>query len=53
MRLEWFPQALCDFYEIIDYIAEDNPLVAIEQGSISFLNPPFSSNSLVNRWYCE
>lgn len=32
MRLEWLPQALIDFNEIIDYIAEDNPLAAIEQG---------------------
>ena len=32
MRLEWLPQAQNDFDEIIDYIAEDNPLAAIEQG---------------------
>jgi toxin ParE1/3/4 len=32
MRLEWLSQALHDFSEIIDYIAEDNPLAAIEQG---------------------
>jgi toxin ParE1/3/4 len=32
MRLEWLPQALHDFEEIIDYIAEDNPVAAIEQG---------------------
>lgn len=32
MRLEWLPQALNDFDEIIDYIAEDNPVAAIEQG---------------------
>ena len=32
MRLEWLPQAQYDFDEIIDYIAEDNPLAAIEQG---------------------
>lgn len=32
MRLEWLPQALRDFDEIIDYIAEDNPLAALEQG---------------------
>lgn len=32
MRLEWLPQAMNDFDEIIDYIAEDNPLAAIEQG---------------------
>jgi len=25
MRLEWLPQALKDFDEIVDYIAEDNP----------------------------
>ena len=32
MRLEWLLQALKDFDEIIDYIAEDNQLAAIEQG---------------------
>ena len=32
MRLEWLPRALDDFTEIIEYIAEDNPLAAIEQG---------------------
>jgi len=32
MRLEWLPQALHDFDEIIDYIAEDNPVAAVEQG---------------------
>lgn len=32
MRLEWLPQALNDFDEIIDFIASDNPLAAIEQG---------------------
>jgi len=32
VRLEWLPQALNDFDEIIDYIAEDNPVAAIEQG---------------------
>ena len=32
MRLEWFPAALHDFDEIIDFIAEDNPVAAIEQG---------------------
>lgn len=32
MRLEWLPAALHDFDEIIDYIAEDNPVAAIEQG---------------------
>jgi len=32
MKLEWLPQALHDFDEIIDYIAEDNPVAAIEQG---------------------
>lgn len=32
MRLEWLPQAQNDFDEIIDYIAEDNPLAAVEQG---------------------
>jgi addiction module RelE/StbE family toxin len=32
MRLEWLPQALNDFDEIIDYIADDNPFAAIEQG---------------------
>ena len=32
MRLEWLPLALHDFDEIIDYIAQDNPVAAIEQG---------------------
>ncbi len=32
MRLEWLPQAIRDFAEIIDYIAEENPIAAIEQG---------------------
>ncbi|HIJ95035.1 MAG TPA: type II toxin-antitoxin system RelE/ParE family toxin [Desulfuromonadales bacterium] len=32
MKLEWLPQAQNDFDEIIDYIAEDNPFAAIEQG---------------------
>lgn len=32
MNLEWLPRALLDFDEIVDYIAEDNPLAAIEQG---------------------
>lgn len=32
MRLEWLPQALRDFEEIIDYIAEDNPNAAMAQG---------------------
>lgn len=32
MILEWLPQAQNDFDEIIDYIAEDSPLAAIEQG---------------------
>jgi addiction module RelE/StbE family toxin len=32
MRLEWLPQAQNDFDEIIDYIAEDNTLAAVEQG---------------------
>lgn len=32
MRLEWLPLALRDFDQIIDYIAEDNPGAAIEQG---------------------
>lgn len=32
MRLEWLPQALLDFNEIIDFIAVDNPLAAIKQG---------------------
>ena len=32
MRLEWLPQALRDFDEIIEYITEDNPIAAIEQG---------------------
>jgi addiction module RelE/StbE family toxin len=32
MRLEWLHQAQNDFDEIIDYIAEDNPLAAVEQG---------------------
>ena len=32
VKLEWLPLALRDFDEIIDYIAADNPLAAIEQG---------------------
>ena len=32
MKLEWLPQAILDFNEIIDYIAEDNPVAAIGQG---------------------
>ena len=32
MRLEWLPQAIHDFNEIIDYISEDNPDAAIAQG---------------------
>jgi len=32
MRFEWLPQALLDFSEIIDFIAADNPVAAIEQG---------------------
>ena len=32
MRLEWLPQALLDFNEIIDFIAADNPVAAIGQG---------------------
>ena len=32
MKLEWLPQALYDFDEIIDFIAEDNPVAAIEAG---------------------
>lgn len=32
MRLEWLPQALLDFEEIVEYIAEDNPVAAIKQG---------------------
>jgi plasmid stabilization system protein ParE len=30
--LEWLPQALLDFYEIIDFIATENPVAAVEQG---------------------
>jgi hypothetical protein len=29
MRLEWLPQALNDFDEIVDYIAEDNPAIGL------------------------
>jgi len=32
MKLEWLPRAQNDFDEIVDYIAEDNPHAAIEQG---------------------
>jgi toxin ParE1/3/4 len=32
MRFDWLPQALADFDEIIDYIAEENPDAAIQQG---------------------
>lgn len=32
MIIEWLPAAQRDFDSIIDYIASDNPLAAIEQG---------------------
>lgn len=32
MILEWLPQALIDFNEIIDFIAAENPVAAVEQG---------------------
>lgn len=32
MNLEWLPMALQDFDGIIEYIADDNPIAAIEQG---------------------
>lgn len=32
MTLEWLPQALQDFTEIVDYLAADNPVAALEQG---------------------
>ncbi len=32
MRLEWLPQALHDFNEIIDFITVDDQVAAIEQG---------------------
>lgn len=32
MILEWLPQALLDFNEIIDFIAAENPVAAVEQG---------------------
>ncbi len=32
MILEWLPTALRDFDGIIDHIAEDNPVAAVEQG---------------------
>ena len=32
MRLEWLPHAIRDFNEIIDFISDDNPAAAIEQG---------------------
>lgn len=32
MIIEWLPAAERDFATIVDFIAEDNPLAAIEQG---------------------
>lgn len=32
MIIEWLPAALYDFDSIIDFIAADNPVAAIEQG---------------------
>ena len=32
MNLEWLPQALLDFNEIIDFVAAENPVAAVEQG---------------------
>lgn len=32
MIIEWLPAALRDFDSIIDFIATDNPVAAIEQG---------------------
>jgi toxin ParE1/3/4 len=32
MILEWLPAAKQDFEEIVDYIAQDRPLAAVEQG---------------------
>lgn len=32
MIIEWLPAALHDFDSIIDFIAADNPVAAIEQG---------------------
>lgn len=33
MKLEWLSQALLDFNEIIDFIATDHPVAAVEQGN--------------------
>ncbi len=33
MIIEWLSSALSDFDEIIDYIAQDNPAAAVEQGN--------------------
>ena len=32
MKLEWLSQALLDFDEIVDFIASDNPVAAVELG---------------------
>ena len=32
MILEWLPAAKQDFEEIVDYITQDSPLAAVEQG---------------------
>ena len=32
MKLEWFSAALLDFNKIVDFIAADDPIAAVEQG---------------------
>ena len=32
MKLEWLPRALLDFNEIVDFVADDNPVAAVDQG---------------------
>ncbi len=33
MILEWLPAAEQDFADLVEYIADDNPIAAIEQGN--------------------
>lgn len=30
VKLEWLPQALLDFNEIVDFIAAENPVAAVD-----------------------
>lgn len=32
MKIEWLPRAMGDFDKIVDYIADDDPTAALEQG---------------------